>query len=70
MTIACYKGMVLIYSLLSPQKTAPAFAALSRLLGFLGIGPMVALATLADPTLGKQGSADFVGFKISVEKPA
>ena len=62
--------MAFIYSLLSPQKSSRGFAALSRLLGFLGIGPMVALAVLANATLGKQGSVDFLGFTISVEKPA
>ena len=31
---------------------------------------MVALAVLANATLGKQGSVDFLGFTISVEKPA
>ncbi len=70
LTIACYKGMAFIYSLLSPQKSTPAFAALSRLLGVLSIAPMVALAVVANATLGKQGSVDFLGFTISVEKPA
>jgi SAM-dependent methyltransferase len=71
LTIACYKGMAFVYSLLSPTKSSSgAFAWGSRLLGALGIPSMVAMAVIANASLRWPGKVDFLGFTVSLERPA
>jgi SAM-dependent methyltransferase len=69
LTVACYKGMGFIYSLLSPQRSHVAFEWFCRLVGAVNIPPMVALAVLANVTRGWQGRVDFLGFTVTAEKP-
>jgi SAM-dependent methyltransferase len=70
LTVACYKGMGFIYSLLSPQPSHPAFEWLCRLIGAASAPSMLALAVIANLTLGWQGAVDFLGFTVTAEKPA
>ena len=71
LTIACYKGMAFIYSLLSPTRNraagSPRSPACSASSASRRWWPW---RVLANATLGKQGSVDFLGFTISVERPA
>jgi SAM-dependent methyltransferase len=69
LTVACYKGMGFVYSLLSPQRSNAAFEWLCRGVGLLGVPPMMALAVLANATMGWQGAVDFLGFTVTAEKP-
>jgi SAM-dependent methyltransferase len=70
LTVACYKSMGLIFSLLAPQPSHVAIEWLCRLVGVLGVPPMVGLAVLANATRGWPGSVDFLGFTVTAEKPA
>jgi hypothetical protein len=67
--VACYKGMAFVFSLLSPQPSNAAFEWLCRALGALGVPAMVALAVLANLTMGWQGAVDFLGFTVTAQRP-
>ena len=69
LTVACYKGMGFVYSLLSPQPSHPVFEWTCRTVGALGLPGMLALAILANLTKGWQGAVDFLGFTVTLEKP-
>ncbi len=69
LTVACYKGMAFVFSLLSPQPSNAAFEWLCRALGALGLPVMVALAVLANLTMGWQGAVDFLGFTVTARRP-
>ena len=69
LTVACYKGMAFVFSLLSPQSTQPLVAWTCRALGAAGVPAMVALATVANLTKSWEGSVDFLGFTVTLEKP-
>ena len=68
LTVACYKGMGFVFSLLSPQPSNAAFEWLCRGVGALGVPLMLALAALANATKGWHGAVDFLGFTIVAEK--
>lgn len=70
LTVACYKSMGFIFSLLAPQPSHVAFEWLCRLVGLAGVPPMIALAVLANATRRWPGAVDFLGFTVSAEKPA
>lgn len=70
LTVACYKGMGFVYSLLSPQPSQPAFEWLCRLVGAASVPTMLGLAVLANATRGWQGAVDFLGFTVLAEKAA
>jgi SAM-dependent methyltransferase len=69
LTVACYKGMGFVFSLLAPQPSHAAFEWLCRAVGALSVPPMLALAVLANATRGWPGTVDFLGFTVSAEKP-
>jgi SAM-dependent methyltransferase len=70
LTVACYKGMAVVYALLTPRQLGTIAAWLSRLLGLVGVPAMLALATVANLAKDRPGSVDFLGFTVTVEKPA
>jgi SAM-dependent methyltransferase len=70
LTVACYKGMGFIFSLLSPQPSNVAFEWFCRSVGAAGIPVMVALAVLANATISWPGAVDFLGFTVTGRKPA
>lgn len=69
LTVACYKSMGFVFSLLSPQPSNVAFEWLCRVVGAAGVPAMVALAVLANLTMGWQGAVDFLGFTVTAKKP-
>ena len=69
LTVACYKAMGFVFSLLSPQPSNRPFEWTCRVIGALGVPAMLALATLANLTKEWQGAVDFLGFTITLEKP-
>jgi SAM-dependent methyltransferase len=70
LTVACYKGMAFIFSLLFPAAPGLFFRGLSRLLGLLALPLLLAAATLANLTKGKDGSVDCLGYTVSADRPA
>ncbi len=62
--------MGFIFSLLSPQPSNVAFEWLCRSVGAAGVPVMVALAVLANVTMGWQGAVDFLGFTVTGRRPA
>jgi SAM-dependent methyltransferase len=68
LTVACYKTMGLVFSLLSPRPSHVAFEWLCRAAGVLGLPTMLAAAVLANATQGWQGGADFLGFTVTAQK--
>jgi SAM-dependent methyltransferase len=70
LTVACYKAMGFLFSLLSPQPSHVAFEWLCRAVGAAGAPAIVALAVLANVTKGWQGAVDFLGFTVTARKPA
>jgi SAM-dependent methyltransferase len=70
LTVACYKSMGFVFSLLSPQPSNVAFEWLCRAVGAAGVPAMVTLAVLANLTMGWQGAVDFLGFTVTARRPA
>jgi SAM-dependent methyltransferase len=70
LTVACYKGMGVVFSLLAPRPAHPALGWLSRGVGALGIPMTLLLALVANVSTRWPGSVDFLGFTIVAEKPA
>ena len=69
LTVACYKGMGFVFSLLSPQSTQPIVALSCRALGAAGVPAMLALAIVANLSKHWEGSVDFLGFTVILERP-
>ena len=69
LTVACYKGMGFVFSLLSPQPSNLPFEWTCRLVGALGLPAVLGLATVANLTKEWQGAVDFLGFTVTLQKP-
>jgi len=68
LTVACYKVMAFILSLLFPLHPQPAFRWLLRLSGFLGMPLLAFAAILANLTKGIDGSVDCLGYTVWASK--
>jgi hypothetical protein len=62
-TVACYKGMAVGFSLLTPRPLQEAYKWLYRAVGLLGAPVVVALAVVANATMG------FQGLTVTAKKP-
>jgi SAM-dependent methyltransferase len=69
LTVACYKAMGFIFSLLAPQPSRVWFEWLCRLVGATGIPCVVLLAVLANLTMRWPATVDFLGFTVTAVKP-
>jgi SAM-dependent methyltransferase len=69
LTVACYKVMAFIFSLLFPMGPGFFFRGLSRFLGLLSLPLLLIAATLANLTKGKDGSVDCLGYTASADRP-
>ena len=68
-TVACYKVMALMLALLYPQGRGAASAWLRRLLGLPTIPLFVALAAVANLSLGGRGGDDCLGYTVTARRP-
>jgi SAM-dependent methyltransferase len=68
LTVACYKVMAYIFTLVFPACSDFIFNFISRLLGFLCLPLLFATALLANLTLGKDGTMDCLGFTVLAER--
>ena len=69
LTVACYKGMAVGFSLLTPRPSQEAYKWLHRAVGLLGAPVVVALAVVANATMVFQGAVDFLGFTVTAKRP-
>lgn len=69
LTVACYKGMAVVNSLLHPRSEERATAIALRTLGALGTPLALALAVIANASTRWPGDVDFIGLTATAEKP-
>lgn len=69
LTVACYKVMAFIFTLLFPTKAHFLGKNGSRLLGVLTIPLLVATAALANLTKGIDGMVDCLGYTVLADRP-
>ncbi len=69
LTVACYKGMAVVFSLLQSRATEPSTVLASRALGALGMPLALGLAIVANASTRWPGAVDFIGLTATAEKP-
>jgi SAM-dependent methyltransferase len=69
LTVACYKMIGFIFSLLIPLKSNFIIETIYRVTGIICLPIFFFLAVLANLTIRKQGTVDFLGFTILAHRP-
>lgn len=68
LTVACYKDMALILSLLLSQSSNPVGVWLHRLIGIIAVPLLMFLAIIANLSLKMEGGDDCLGYTILAER--